>query len=304
MELVRADYQSIDRDMRAGNTVSIVHGAPYADLLAKQEKAERNDPAGKGLSLSRVGLALSSLGQQRTVDPEAVASTFSDFVASIDGQIRAEGTHASVFRELPNGGSSDRLMLARQASNCLSMTYYGGAKVHADLSAANPFASLDRMALSQIAFDDSGTFTSVERHLASMVMSERDTTFRTGVYELASSLNESRRAPWHEALSYLGDAQISAGMSDAERTWRGWSSTESLLSYGMALAAEHSLEIPGFPPYGRLANEGSSALAIRTDKRGAAEWEDMTIRQLASRAEDERLTLVKVLDSTRDRADQ
>jgi len=304
MDMIRADHAAIDRDMRAGNTVGIVEGRQYADMLARQDRAIRTDPVGSGLSLSRIGLALASLDQGRGADPEVVASTFSDFVASIDGQIRAEHGRASVFRETPRDGSSDRLTLSKQASNCLSMVYYGGAKIHPDLSAKNPFESLDRMTLSQIAFDDSGTFTSVERHLASMVIGERDTTFRSGVYELASSLNEGRRGPWHEALSYLGDAQISAGMSDAERAWRGWGGTESLLSYGRSLATEHSLDIPALPPYGRLSGEGPSALVVRADEQGAAEWSGMAIRQLTGRSHDERLALVKILDIAVDRADQ
>ncbi|MDR6938324.1 hypothetical protein [Luteibacter sp. 3190] len=304
MELVRADCLSIDREMRAGDTVRIVNGAPYTDMLAKQEAAGRADPAGGGLSLSRVGLALASVGRGRIVDPEAAAATFSDFVASIGSQIRAEGIRADVFDEVPRDGSSDRLTLARQASNCVSVIYYGGAKIHADVSAANPFESLDRMTLSQIAFDDSGAFTSVERHLASMTMSERDTSFRTSVYELASSMDEKRRGPWHEALSYLGDARISAGMSDAERAWRGWASTASLAAYGASVAAENALELPVLPSYGPLRDESPSALVARPNAQGIAEWSEISIRQLADAPRDELLTLVKMLDSAGDRGDQ
>ena len=152
--------------------------------------------------------------------------------------------------------------------------------------------------MSRIAFDGSGTFTSVERHVAYLEMNERDANFRSQAFDLASSQSDKHGAPWHRIMTSLADAQIACGMSEAERAWSGWGTAQGLLASAESMLGQYGVRPPSLPGYAHLKAPGDAVLAVAAAANGEAAWVNVPIKDLA-REEVQRnlLSLVKLMDA-------
>ncbi|MBT2771182.1 hypothetical protein J7J47_02915 [Halomonas sp. ISL-60] len=138
--------------------------------------------------------------------------------------------------EKPNSANEERIAISEQAANYLLSKYYNAEPLYLESSSENPFAGLDRHSLSKIAFDDSGDFTSPERYLAFMEMTENDIDFRNKGFELAQEKQEKqlemqdrqgKSENWVNDLGVQIEESLISAMTEAEKNWRGISdSTE------------------------------------------------------------------------------
>ncbi|WP_072323521.1 hypothetical protein [Luteibacter sp. UNCMF366Tsu5.1] len=301
MESTRADHLMRSRPLQVGSPEKVTWGPLYDRLTAERERITSGDPMGGGLSVSQIGTAIVSLMKLGHTDDASTASTFSGFIEGVHQAVLTEGRSAKVFEEVPKDGVADRITLAKQASNCLSVSYYGGEKIHDDVSARNPFAALDRLSLSRIAFDGSGTFTSVERQVAYLEMNERDVNFRSHAFDLASSQSDQHGVPWHRIMTGLADAEIASGMSDAERAWSGWGTAQGLLASAETMLRQHDVRPPPLPGYAKLKGTGDAVLAVTSAANGEVTWLNIPIKQLAAdESHGNRLSLIKLMGAVPD----
>jgi hypothetical protein len=109
-------------------------------------------------------------------------------------------------------------------------------------------------------------------------MSERDTSFRSSVYDLASSLGGNDAVPWHDIVSHLADSRISSAMCDAERSWLGWGTSESLTSFAAGLMSRYAVDAPCLPGYPNLKGHGEAILGFSPPGAGDAGWTCMPLK--------------------------
>ncbi|MDQ7733971.1 hypothetical protein QT231_14770 [Halomonas sp. SpR1] len=159
----------------------------------------------------------------------ASPAEFDDFLEKMHGQLQEmveqeAGNIAEILLEHPNSVDTTRLAIAEQAANHLMSKFYNSDEPYPQAPSENPFAELDRHSLSTIAFDDSGDFTSAERYLAFLQMTENDTDFRNQAFELRDNAYAAEDNYAGAAIDHMArrvDAKLISGMTEAERAWRG-----------------------------------------------------------------------------------
>lgn len=187
----------------------------------------RSDEKSAVVNLSSMAMEMSKILSKEnaaTVSPVE----FDAFLEKMHGQLlevvgREAGKVAEVLLERPDSFDKTRLSIAEQAANHLMSKFYNSDEPYPQASSENPFAELDRHSLSKIAFDDSGDFTSAERHLAFLQMTENDTHFRNQAHELYSD-TYAAEGDYGGGLTRMArqvDAKLISGMTEAERAWRG-----------------------------------------------------------------------------------
>jgi hypothetical protein len=231
-------------------------------------------PAAKQISLP--------LKNASTMGKDAAA----DFDAFLDGnhqQIEAQGSDAAFIGELPDDLQPDRQTLAKQAANYLLAFHYGEPQRYQDASAQNPFAALDRVVLSNIAFNDSGLFTSAERQVAFLEMTNRDIQHRNATYDLAEELRrEDGSTPAAMAVPFLRDAQLLDNMSEGEKAWRNWPPASEMRAFAASMLRNDSSREPTLPEYQNLNNQDKPVLAYLVGKDGSGSWQNVALEELAS----------------------
>lgn len=270
-----------------------IFGPVYESLPKGQEEVEKIGSAVR-VSLSSAARTITTLLKNQSIGSTSAAAGFDEFLENMHSQILADGKDAKVLTELPKGYDPGRNLLAKQAANYLFTSLYGGEKIHDAVSSKNPFSALDRARLSQIAFDDSGAFTSVERDVAFLEMTNRDTDFQNRVWDFQSSLRDRKdTTPWHQILSNLAHSQMASSMSEGEKSWRGWGSVEAMFSLSVLQAEQFGVKLPDLPAYANLGGPGETILVVTTDKDGTASWASISVERLAS--EDFRLALLDAI---------
>lgn len=218
---------------------------------------------GGSLSLARseeksavVNLSSMAMEMSKILSKENAATVspaeFDAFLEKMHGQLQEmvgqeAGKVAEILLERPDSFDKTRLSIAEQAANHLMSKFYNSDEPFPQASSENPFAELDRHSLSKIAFDDSGDFTSAERHLAFLQMTENDTHFRNQAHELYSD-TYAEEGDYGGGLTRMArqvDAKLISGMTEAERAWRGVSAAYEEAT--LAQAANGNLaELPAY----------------------------------------------------------
>ena len=172
--------------LQAGDSPLLIGASTVGGSLS----LARSDEKSAVVNLSSMAMEMSKILSKEnaaTVSP----AEFDAFLEKMHGQLQEmvgqeAGKVAEVLLERPDSFDKTRLSIAEQAANHLMSKFYNSDEPFPQASSENPFAELDRHSLSKIAFDDSGDFTSAERHLAFLQMTENDTHFRNQAYELYS----------------------------------------------------------------------------------------------------------------------
>lgn len=253
----------------AGNTAR-----PAASTPASTDSQVSLSPAAKQISLL--------LKNASTMGIDAAA----DFDTFLDGnhqQIEAQGSDAAFLGELPDDLQPARQTLAKQAANYLLAFHYGEPQRYQDASAQNPFAALDRVVLSNIAFNDSGLFTAAERQVAFLEMTNRDIQHRNATYDLAEELRrKDGSTPESMAVPFLRDAQLLDNMSEGEKAWRNWPPASEMRAIAASMLRNDSSREPTLPEYQNLNNQDKPILAYLVGKDGSGSWQNVALEELAS----------------------
>ncbi|MGP9663950.1 hypothetical protein ACT3TY_04905 [Halomonas sp. AOP22-C1-8] len=234
--------------LQAGDS-PLVQGSSRISNSLSLTKGEEKSAVVNLSSLATEMSRLLSKENAATVSP----AEFDAFLEEIHGQLQEmveqeAGNIAEILLERPNSADTTRRSIAEQAANHLMSKFYNSEEPYPQTSSENPFATLDRHSLSTIAFDDSGDFTSAERYLAFLQMTENDTDFRNQAFELRDNayVAEDGHAgadPSHMARRV--DAKLVSGMTEAERAWRGVSAAYEEAT--LAQAANGNLaELPAY----------------------------------------------------------
>jgi hypothetical protein len=239
--------------------------------------------SGVTVTLSPAATKISLLLKSESTGSASAAVDFDAFLDSNHQQIEAYGKNADFLQELPEDLSQERQILAQQAANYLLDHHYGEEKIYNNRTAENPFASLDRVALSKISFNDSGLFTAAERQVAFLEMTNRDMVHRNETYDLSEKLTRADgSAPWHLVTSFLRDAQLIGTMSEGEKAWRNWPPATELEAYAASMLRNDSSREPTLPEYQNLNNQDKPILAFMVGKDGSGTWKNVALEELAS----------------------
>lgn len=239
--------------------------------------------AGVKVVLSPAASKISLLLKSESAGKASAAVGFDEFLESNHQQIKAHGKNADFLKEVPQDLSPERQILAQQAANYLLGNHYGEEKLHPSRSAENPFASLDRVTLSKISFDDSGLFTAAERQVAFLEMTNRDMQHRNATYDLAEELQRrDGSAPWFQVTAFLRDAQLIGTMSEGEKAWRNWPPAAELEAYAASMLRNDPSREPTLPEYQNLNNQDKPILAFMVGKDGSGTWKNVAVEELAS----------------------
>lgn len=235
------------------------------------------------VSLSPAATKISLLLKNASTTGTDAAAGFDAFLDGNHEQMKAQGNAAAFLGELPDDLSPDRQTLAKQAANYLIAFHYGEPKRYQDASAENPFAALDRVALSNISFDDSGLFTAAERQAAFLEMTNRDIQHRNATYDLAEELRRKDGfTPAAMAVPFLRDAQLLDNMSEGEKAWRNWPPASEMRAFAASMLRNDSRREPTLPEYRNLNNQDNPILAYLVGKDGSGSWQNVALEELAS----------------------
>ena len=183
---------------------------------------------------------------------------------------------------MPDDLSDERQTLAKQAANYLLDHHYDKEKLYGTQTAENPFASLDRMTLSKISFNDSGLFTPAERQVAFLEMANRDMQYRNETYDLSERLRRSEDLAGSYVISFLRDAKLEGTMSEGEKAWRNWPTAVQLEAIAAAAVRNDPAKLPTLPEYQNLDSHGKPLLAFMVGKDGSGTWKNVSVDELAS----------------------
>lgn len=280
MTEIRADFLMNNRAIALGVTTKRVDNSAAATPQAAAAKAM---PAGASVnvSLSAAALEITALLHRSVTSNASAAEGFDPLMEDLHLQLSTHGKEAQALQELPKGQTQQRIALSMQASNYLLTSLYGGEKLHHTATSNNPFRALDRLSLSNIAFDASGSFTSIERQVAFLDLTARDIEFRNQTFDLPDPLNgKDFKTPWNTLASHLRDAQMAAGMSKGERTWRGWMPAHELHAHAQSVLDRQAIDKVDFPTYSNLKSSGDAVLTAVVDKEGVNTWINIPVKQL------------------------
>lgn len=209
--------------------------ANESPLLTNSSSAPQNNSPATVVELSSTAAKISNILLKENTTSSS-STNFDSFLKNISQQLKELGKEAEILSEKPNSVNEERVAISEQAANYLLSKYYNTESPYPDASSENPFAGLDRHSLSKIAFDDSGDFTSPERYLAFMEMTENDIDFRNKGFELKHEKQETqlemqdRQGKGDNSGNDIGvkiEESLISAMTEAEKNWRGISdSTE------------------------------------------------------------------------------
>lgn len=273
MVAIRADWLMENRSVEAGVTKKWenIDGTDKTSF-----DSVKNMPEPSGVTLSSAALRLSeAIGNKHddTVQP----GDFDGFFSRLHQQLVEQGGGASFLRERPPLTAPPRVLLSLQAANYLSESLYGSDKVFTGVSALNPYAATDRRTLSTIAFDETGKFTSPERQVAFLELTERDIAYRNKTFEVKQTNGGEGGGIWNLLVSYLRDAELSSAMSDAERSWRGWQSGEDLRAEVTRRLQWLDMDRPTLPLYENKGGSRAQVLAIAGNTERAMQWQTIDL---------------------------
>lgn len=280
MTEIRADFLMNNRAIAPGVTIKCVDSSTAMSPHASAAKAM---PAGASVnvSLSAAALEITALLRRTATSNAWAAEGFDPLMEDLHQQLSTHGKEAQALQELPKGQTQQRIALSMQASNYLLTSLYDGEKLHDTVAFNNPFRALDRLSLSHIAFDASGSFTSIERQVAFLDLTARDIDFRNQTFDLPDPLNGNDfKAPWNTLASYLRDAQMASGMSEGERTWRGWMPAHELHAHAQSVLDRQGIDKVDFPAYSNLKSSGDAVLTAVIDKEGVSTWIYILVEKL------------------------
>ncbi|MDQ7735410.1 hypothetical protein QT231_22135 [Halomonas sp. SpR1] len=203
-------------------------------LLTNSSSAPQSNSKATVVELSSTAMKISDILLKENITSSS-STNFDSFLKNISHQLQELGEGAEILLEKPNSANEERIAISEQAANYLLSKYYNAEPLYPESSSENPFAGLDRHSLSKIAFDDSGDFTSPERYLAFMEMTENDIDFRNKGFELEQERQEKqfetedrqgKSENWGNDIDLqdigvqIEESLISA-MTEAEKNWRG-----------------------------------------------------------------------------------
>lgn len=209
--------------------------AGESPLLTNNHSAPQSNTKATAVELSSTAMKISDLLLKENTKNSSPAN-FDSFLKNISQQLQELGEGAEILLEKPNSVNEERIAISEQAANYLLSKYYNAESPYPEASSENPFSGLDRHSLSKIAFDDSGDFTSPERYLAFMEMTENDIDFRNKGFELEQERQEKqlemhnrqeKSENWGNDIGVKIEENLISAMTEAEKNWRGISdSTE------------------------------------------------------------------------------
>ncbi|MGG2399355.1 hypothetical protein ACJRW5_20660 [Pseudomonas sp. SH1-B] len=267
------------RSYQAGSASKLITNAGNTARQAASTPASTDSQ----VSLSPAAKQISLLLKNASTMGKDAAASFDAFLDGNHQQIEAQGSDAAFLGELPDDLQPDRQTLAKQAANYLLAFHYGEPQRYQDASAENPFAALDRVVLSNIAFNDSGLFTAAERQVAFLEMTNRDIQHRNATYDLAEELRRKDGAtPEAMAVPFLRDAQLFDNMSEGEKVWRKWPPASEMRAIAASMLRNDSSREPTLPEYQNLNNQDKPLLAYMVGKDGSGSWQNVALEELAS----------------------
>lgn len=209
--------------LKAGDSPLLVNSSSVGGSLP----LTRSDEKSAVVTLSAMAMEMSKILLKEnavTVSP----AEFDAFLEKMHEQLQEMGEEAEILLERPDSLGKNRLSIAEQAANHLLSKFYNTDEPFPQASSENPFAELDRHSLSKVAFDGSGAFTSAERYLAFLQITENDTHFRNQAHELyrETYAAEGDYGVYIAHMARQVDAKLISGMTEAERAWRGVSAPE------------------------------------------------------------------------------
>ena len=256
---------AIDSQMQTttAGTPPVRSGAPGNQVMPAEDSVQAGEASGG----SAIAVDLSPAAQLIAGLLPGQASGNADldgFMQILQQQIRSQGTAATVLGELPQGASSDRVQLAKQAANHLLVSYYHDDSRYADASTQDPFANLDSDSLTRIASDDSGTFTSAERQLAYFESAQRGTDGANVAFSGLSTSGQGAAA-WNWAPAATEDAGILGTLNPGAPDWQpnqlNTQLIDGLSAGGVATAAAQETAALSAPSFG-----------VTTGADGAPQW--------------------------------
>lgn len=271
-----------NRSVTAGTAIKVIQRDADNSTSSSNRQVLGNN-SGVTVTLSPAATKISLLLKSESTGSASAAVDFDAFLDSNHQQIEAYGKSADFLQELPEDLSQERQILAQQAANYLLAHHYGEEKPYNNRTAENPFASLDRVALSKISFNDSGLFTAAERQVAFLEMTNRDMVHRNETYDLSEKLTRADGStPWHLVTSFLRDAQLIGTMSEGEKAWRNWPPATELEAFAASMLRNAPAKQPTLPEYQNLNNQDKPILAFMVGKDGSGSWKNISIEELAS----------------------
>lgn len=214
--------------------------------------------------------------------------TLKDIDRRLTNQLSSDGEDAELLTELPDSQDPARLELARQAVEFVLT------------EKNNPFAGLCREKLSHIAYEDTGAFTSAERHAAFEEMHERDNDYYRSVREQETF--ELNSGAMKDSFFYLVRAKyrVSQSMSEAERVANSEMSADayknmldSAKAQGVRLPKE-SVE------YANLLSGKDQMVVSSVDDHGTSRWHNLSIHELIPKSKgDKNLDIAAFLKNLR-----
>lgn len=283
MTEVRANFLMDNRAVAAGITMKWIDDSVIDEPRSQAVNVLSAIPS-VDVYLSSTAVQITDLLRRPPSNNASAAEGFDRFLESLHQQVSTQGKEAEVLKELPESQTPQRIALSMQATNYLLTSLYGVEKLHEKVTVTDPFSGLDRLSLSNIAFDVSGAFTSVERQVAFLDLTDRDIAFRNQTFDLPDQLKGGDfKAQWIQLASYLRDAQLSSGMSEGERLWRGWMPATALYAHAQQIMERRGVEDVDFPAYSNLKSTGDGVLVSVVDKAGVSRWINIPDEQLITR---------------------
>lgn len=260
------------------NGISNLSDLPNKLLVAQQKQAEKTQiyplPStqqtktldfGVNVALSPEAKALSA--QTSTTEsnwPKTVGEH--GVLLQLATQIQTLGKDADLLREVPNSDDPARLELAEQAKN------------YALAGGENPFSGVARKTLSNIAFDDSGTFTAAERFAAMSEISVRDGEFWTKNYELVKSAQAREDHKTVYSIITQANLKLLSGMSTTEKSMHSLTEDSLRIQLGK-LALDSKVSIIN---YENLSSATKELFAATRNSDGKAIWTNLSLETLGS----------------------
>lgn len=247
-------------------------------LAAQQRQVERAQASPQPLSPQQdsasgpgVSVVLSLEAKALGAQPSAARGDWQKTVGAhgillkLASQIQAFGKDAELLKERPNSDDPARLELAEQAANYVVS---GGD---------NPFSGVVRKTLSNIAFDESGTFTAAERSAAMSEISIRDGEFWTKTSELVKAAQGRGDNSAVEGIITQANLNLLSGMSETEKSMHSF--TEDSLT--TKLESLVGTEIPTVD-YENISSSAREIFTATRNSDGKAIWSNFSLDVLES----------------------
>nr|WP_312231273.1 hypothetical protein [Pseudomonas sp.] len=269
------------RSVTAGAAIKVVQG-DIDKTAAAPGRQPIGTPSGVTVTISPAATKISLLLKSESTGSTTAAINFDAFLDLNHQQIKEHSKNADFLQELPDDLNHERQTVAKQAANYLLEHHYGEEKLYGAQTAENPFASLDRVTLSKISFNDSGLFTPAERQVAFLEMTNRDMLYRNETYDLGESLRRADDLAGSYVINFLRDAKLEGTMSEGEKAWRKWPTATQLEAIAAAAVRNDPVKLPTLPEYQNLNSQGKPLLAFMVGGDGSGTWKNIAFEELAS----------------------